>query len=60
MIDKTVVRKTNKVGGGLRTTIPRSVINLLHLEEDGNLTWLIEAIPGVKKNNVRVYVEGGN
>lgn len=58
MLDETVVRRTNKVSEGLRTTIPKAVINMLGLEEDNHLNWKVEAIPG-HGGTLRVYVEKG-
>ena len=55
MLDETVVRRQNKTGEALKTTIPKAVLNLLKLKEDDTIAWSIEAIPTSK--SLRVYVE---
>jgi len=59
MLDVTKIRRQNKTGNAMKTTIPQAVMNLLSLNEDDEMAWSIEAIPS-KKNNVRVYVEKVN
>lgn len=57
MLDVTKIRRQNKTGNAMRTTIPGAVLNLLSLGENDNMGWSIEAIPGQPNSRVRVYVE---
>lgn len=57
MLAKTIVR-LNAKGISLRATIPPAVVNLLHLKDQDELIYNLEANPGSKKH-VRVYLERG-
>lgn len=58
MLDETIVRRQNKTGEAMKTTIPKAVVNILSLEENDYINWKVEAIPG-HGGSLRVYVERG-